>query len=281
MSTSPDSFVSELLSGEGLLRSLIVELGIKRVVIDSVTLFQYRRNDEKEKRELLYSIRNALNKLGCTTLFISESFQENGEIHYAHFILDGVITLHLEKDRHQRIRKMEVKKLRGSDFVDGPCVWDITERGITVILPKKLPKALPPHIPYIQTGIKKLDDYLGGGIVSGSRWLVNIDEISRYKMLLGSIFMERIKAGENFLCRLSPSTLVRDIEDYFSSQGYSLLEFARNGRIYFIEQYKRPVPEELMPFIIRAYDSMDVDLFTLIEEKQISLDAFKQERNGF
>nr|WP_272941175.1 ATPase domain-containing protein [Bacillus coahuilensis] len=90
----------------------MVELGIKRMVIDSVTLFQYRRDDEKEKRELLYSIRNALNKLGCTTLFISESFQENGEIHYAHFILDGVITLHLEKDRHQRIKKNGSEKIK-------------------------------------------------------------------------------------------------------------------------------------------------------------------------
>lgn len=116
---------------------------IKRVVIDSLTMFSYSHlaNDGEYRREIvnfLHSMRN------ITLLATAEGLESNIdelELKPEHFLFDGVIFLNRVRRAASFERVLFVSKMRGQDYLTQVFPFQIIKGGIKVY-PDQLPFSL-------------------------------------------------------------------------------------------------------------------------------------------
>ena len=114
---------------------LVEKRKVKRVVIDSINLFLMLINSEEERRIALATLSNRLSKLGCTTIFTSETKEGTMELSrhgIEEFVVDGVIILYLKRKHSMFIPGIAVRKMRGTDHDKEIRFVKITEKGIEV-----------------------------------------------------------------------------------------------------------------------------------------------------
>lgn len=113
--------------------------------------------------------------VGCTVLFLASSrlTDESPE----HTMVDGVIELRDETVGVRSVRRLQVKKSRGTGSLDGFHQYEITGAGISVY--PRLERLLRhpsvedcPSEEFMQSGIGGLDEVIGGGFRSGSFTLI-------------------------------------------------------------------------------------------------------------
>ncbi len=89
--------------------------GIERVVIDSLTLMRLYFRNEDAYRNNLIELYEFLSSLNCTTIVTSEkSYARREDASYTieEFASDGVINLYLLPRKNDRVRVLEVLKMR-------------------------------------------------------------------------------------------------------------------------------------------------------------------------
>jgi len=127
--------VGELIS---LINKNIMEFNAKRVVIDSITPFMLSRKDPFEVRYDVTTIIRALNAALVTGLLAAESlpgFEGITGVGFESFLTDGVILLRTVKDSGNVIKRyIEILKMRGSAHSLEPIEYQITSKGIEVIV---------------------------------------------------------------------------------------------------------------------------------------------------
>jgi KaiC/GvpD/RAD55 family RecA-like ATPase len=117
------------------IEQVIRENKIHRVAIDSINLLMLLVDNDEERRRTIANFCNALSKLGCTTIFISET--EEGTMHLSRFgveefVMDGVIALYLINQGSSFVPGITIRKMRGSDHDRKIRVYKITDNGIVV-----------------------------------------------------------------------------------------------------------------------------------------------------
>ncbi|MEX2706168.1 MAG: ATPase domain-containing protein [Candidatus Freyrarchaeum guaymaensis] len=134
LSLNPESF-----NLDGLyvtLETAVSELGIKRVVLDPVSvLFLQYPNIGVIRRELNI-ISSMLRRNGCTSLFVTETGNDPNRITrfgVEEYLANGVIVLYWEAENDKRSRYIEVFKMRGTAHYAGRRRISITGDGISVI----------------------------------------------------------------------------------------------------------------------------------------------------
>jgi len=134
LSLNPESF-----NLDGLyvtLETAVTELGIKRVVLDPVSvLFLQYPNIGVIRRELNI-ISSMLRRNGCTSLFVTETGNDPNRITrfgVEEYLANGVIVLYWEAENDKRSRYIEVFKMRGTAHYAGRRRISITGDGISVI----------------------------------------------------------------------------------------------------------------------------------------------------
>lgn len=111
----------ELYKWESLVTTIedsVMELGAKRIVIDSATILGMYFNDQYKIRRSFMDLSRILRKLNCTTLMISE--REEGTSRYSiygveEFVVDGVIVLYFIKEKNMFMRALAVRKMRSTN----------------------------------------------------------------------------------------------------------------------------------------------------------------------
>lgn len=149
--------------------------GAKRIVIDSITSLLYRYKDKDIVRRLIYNLSRQLDQIGATAIMISEVSGEGySNFNIEEFISDGIIQLTAKLGEQSVVRRLQVIKMRGSDFRSGPMVFDITTDGI--ILYPKIPiydfVAKTEFKNRMPSGIEALDKMMDGGIPQGHMILI-------------------------------------------------------------------------------------------------------------
>lgn len=118
------------------LEAAVRELGIKRVVLDSVSvLFLQYPNSGVIRRELNI-ISSMLRKNKCTSIFVTETGNDPSAITrfgVEEYLANGVIVLYWEAEGDKRNRYIEVFKMRGTAHYMGRRRLSITNDGISVI----------------------------------------------------------------------------------------------------------------------------------------------------
>ena len=106
---------------------------------------------------------------GATTMLISE-YAEDEQRHPVFTVADGIVWLSQVADRNSVVRKLQVVKVRGQEFMPGLHTLRITDRGMQVFprIPEQQAQRRSAHAHRLATGVPGLDEMMGGGIPAGS-----------------------------------------------------------------------------------------------------------------
>ena len=113
---------------------LAQELGVKRLVLDSLTSVCYRIRKEERIRDFMLKLSQSLFALGCTTLLVSEVGESAaGRLSLygvEEAIVDGVILLGNTRRQGDIIRVLQVVKMRGTSHSRAQYVIELTPIGL-------------------------------------------------------------------------------------------------------------------------------------------------------
>ncbi len=113
----------------------------KRIVIDTLTMLRLFFKDDLEFRKGLFNLLDFLSSIDATAVITAEkpySVREEVKFGLEEFVVDGVIMLYNMPKKNQRIRALEVLKMRGTDHSQGMFPFQITKEGIVVLLEEVL-----------------------------------------------------------------------------------------------------------------------------------------------
>lgn len=135
LSYTPEKVRTMLEEGGGAIESIVLEMKVQRIAIDSITAFAMLFEDAVERREAALSLFSLLRKWDCTCLLTYErdplvDKRENSRV--LEFESDSVILLYFIRIKRKRERFLEVIKMRGTDHSTEIFSYQIASGGISV-----------------------------------------------------------------------------------------------------------------------------------------------------
>ena len=135
---------------------------------------------------------------GCTVLFLTSSQLDDGSPE--HTMVDGVIEIGEESVGPRTVRRIKLRKTRGSGALSGVHEFEINDGGIAVYPRMESFFARPSQpdsdrLTRLSSGIESLDSYIGGGLTASSVTLV-AGPSGAGKTSIGMQFMAQCSATE-------------------------------------------------------------------------------------
>ncbi len=115
------------------IRDLVQALGVRRLVLDSITSLGYRIPRDEQLRDFLLRLGEVLSDADCTTLIVSEISPEPGRYSargVEEAIVDGIILLRNMRRLGDILRVLQVVKMRGTPHSRALYVVELTPIGI-------------------------------------------------------------------------------------------------------------------------------------------------------
>ena len=115
------------------IRDLVKNLGVRRLVLDSITSLGYRIPREEQIRDFLLRLGELLAEADCTALIVSEIAPEPGRYStrgVEEAIVDGIILLRNIRRLGDILRVLQVVKMRGTPHSRALYVLELTPIGI-------------------------------------------------------------------------------------------------------------------------------------------------------
>jgi len=171
-------FVSafDTLENEGLdevvklLRREISRQKASILVLDGVLNARSRAGNSIDTKKFIAELQGHAAFAGCTTLFLTSSRIDDSSPE--HTMVDGVLELNEDVIGTRSVRRIHLRKTRGSSAISGLHDFEITDHGIHVhprletIYGETTDRAIPPG--RLSTGIPEMDTMLGGGLPRSS-----------------------------------------------------------------------------------------------------------------
>jgi circadian clock protein KaiC len=135
MFTSPQMLLDSLGSPQSALSRLMLDGGIRRVVLDSITHFTRLTDDNIKLRGIYNTIINGLKREGVTSLLLGEESrmpnprQEKGRLS---FVVDCILLLRYVEVESAIQRAVVVLKMRGSDHAKDIRRLEIRKGGLVI-----------------------------------------------------------------------------------------------------------------------------------------------------
>jgi circadian clock protein KaiC len=166
-----------------MMQSEIANMGAKRVVVDSFSVFVHKIEDRQIVRDKIFQLASIVQNAEAVAFFATDI--PYGSLQMSRFgveetVVDGVIVLSSVEEGMQRERYIEVYKLRNTAHLKGRHTMTIESGGIS-IFPRyrpqgedRLPAPPAPKLAHrLSIGIARLDTLLGSGLLAGSMTLVS------------------------------------------------------------------------------------------------------------
>lgn len=232
----------------------------KIVVIDSFKALHDLAPSVADRRRMVYEMTALLTAYG-TTAFLLGEYTEDDILAYPEFaVADGIVELSRRRLGNRDERYFRVYKLRGSRYMEGAHAFRITNAGLDVyprLVSPQMPEGYEPAAERLSTGVKGLDEMLGGGLWRGTTTLL-AGPSGAGKTTIGLQFaFEGARRGEPALYmsfQENPTQLMRTIRGL----GADAEELDRQGLDLV---YASPVELQI--------DSIIVDLFRRIEQRGV------------
>lgn len=109
----------------------IAENDVKRLVIDSISAFALLYEGEAKQRIAVQRLFEKIKNWGITTLIIAEASHDYNQFGLQ-YLVDGWIKLTYKKTGQERIRTIEVLKMRGTKHKATEMVYRIEDNGISI-----------------------------------------------------------------------------------------------------------------------------------------------------
>jgi len=219
------------------LSDLMYQCAAKRIVIDSITAIAYQLHDEHLIRIFIHELDALLAQTKVNLLLTSEVTGEGYSIFgVEEFISDGIIKLYREKQKEERVNRLQIVKMRGTDFDSHPASYRITKSGIRLY--PRLSRDLTYHVSVkrIPTGIKGLDEMTYGGYFEGSSVLVTGSSGSGKSLLSLQFLLQGLKDGKKVMLvsfEESRDQITRNAKGF----GWDLEGFEKQGKFKLICAY--------------------------------------------
>jgi circadian clock protein KaiC len=175
----------------GLLRRVVKDHRASLLVIDGLVTAG-SVSSETELKKFLHELQILVELVGCTVLMLTGGI--GADAHYAErTMVDGLVTLSMERVGLRAVRQLEVSKFRGSRVLLGQHFFEISDQGIRIhprtesVLGKRPPPALARRHT-LSFGIAGLDQMLSGGLLEASTTLLQ-GSPGTGKTLLGLSFL--------------------------------------------------------------------------------------------
>jgi circadian clock protein KaiC len=158
-----------------------------------------------ELQHFVHQLAVRLTAWQATTFLIGEYQPADVDRDPVFTVADGLLWLHQSVDRNSMVRKMQVMKMRGQAPIPGLHTFRMTEDGIQVfprvIVNAEETRASRPHNKRepgrrLSTGVKGLDEMLGGGVPEGYSVLIAGPSGSGKSVLATEFIMEGVRQGE-------------------------------------------------------------------------------------
>lgn len=176
-------FVSafDTLENEGLeevvklLRREISRQKATVMILDGLLNARSRAESPIDTKKFISELQGHAAFAGCTVLFLTSSQLEDGSPE--HTMVDGVIEIGEEAIGPRTVRRIKLRKTRGSSALPGVHEFEITDDGI-VVYPRlesffKCPsQSDSDYLMRVSSGSRSLDDCIGGGLAGSSVTLV-------------------------------------------------------------------------------------------------------------
>lgn len=216
------------------IRYAVRKIRAQRVVIDNINAMFWRFSNKDSVRRVLCLIAEALKMLNVTSLISMETGVRD-TLGIEEFVVDGAIQLETHRGQQRLIRNLFVKKMRGAAFRSGVVEYDITDQGIIVY--PKIPADLPTRKTSFNirrsTGVKKLDEIMGGGVPQGHAILVS-GNTGTGKTILAMQFivkgLEEAEAGV-YVCLEEP---VMQVKKTALGHGWDFGRYEKEGKLSFV-----------------------------------------------
>jgi circadian clock protein KaiC len=180
------------------------------VVVDSFRSFlrasKLMPSDELLSQRFVQQLAIRLTGWQATTFLVGEYLSSEVEANPVFTVADGLLWLFQSMDRNSMVRKIQVMKMRGQAQLPGLHTFRITEKGLHVfprmILGAESAQPVGPAneagapIKRLSTGVKGLDEMLGGGIPAGYSVLVAGPSGSGKTTLSTEFLAEGVRQGE-------------------------------------------------------------------------------------
>ncbi len=174
--TPPERILQGFAGKSDLVENIVRELGVRRLVIDSITHFKRVAHSETELRETLAEILNFLKLRGINAMLVKElERMDDATIAFEEYLVDASLRVYNARSGHggDNERFLEVRKTRGQSHISGLHPFELGETGVVVyprLRPEDVrrspaPQAVRRRVPL---GVAGLDAMLEGGFWTGS-----------------------------------------------------------------------------------------------------------------
>lgn len=145
------------------------------LIVDGVLNARSRAESALDAKKFISELQGHAAFAGCTVLFLTSSRFDDGSPE--HTMVDGVIELGEELNGSRSVRRIQLRKTRGSAALSGLHEFEITEDGL-VVYPRL--ESLYSHpsrtdnadLTRLRSGVDRLDELIGGGLPRSSVTLV-------------------------------------------------------------------------------------------------------------
>lgn len=104
----------------------------RRIVIDPLNIMKVIAEDARAYREFLHDFMSFVKSKDRVTVATYEMAYESIALAEPAYMVDGLITLSYAEEKNERLKYLEVLKMRGTKHITGRHLIDISENGIAV-----------------------------------------------------------------------------------------------------------------------------------------------------
>lgn len=226
----------------------IKALSPQRLVLDSLTELRMVARDPLRYRRQILALKQALSELGCTVLFLDDQTGETGADLLLQSIAHSVIQLTSDETSQGGVhRRIKVTKMRGVPYVEGDHDLRIATGGIRVF-PRLVVLADVPSSdrmstgPAMSSGIKELDDLMGGPIPWGFGVMI-VGPPGIGKSSLAARFAASAAGHGKKVCMYSFEESVTTFLGRCERLGIGIAKHVKNGEI----ELQRINPSQITP----------------------------------
>lgn len=243
-----------------LLRREIVRQKSTVMILDGLLNARSKAESAINTKRFISELQGHAAFAGCTVFFLTSSQLDDGSPE--HTMVDGVLEMGEELVGNKSVRRIKLRKTRGSGAIPGAHECEITENGLvvyprleTTITHSALRDSA--ELTVVPSGVDALDPLIGGGLVESS-----------VTLLLGPSGTGKTTFGLNFLARSTPEAPGLLFGFYESPQrlrakaGALGLDFEALERSGALSIVWRSVTTEVI-------DKLALDLLRVVKEKGI------------
>lgn len=195
----------QILDQEGLkglttlIRREIERLGTDLLIFDGLTAAEQMTASNTQLKQFVHDLQSISTLMECSMLLLTSA--DDRVVLPEQTMVEGVIELTRRVPSAQSLRYVEVKKFRGSDYIDGRHAMQITGDGVVVyprleaVYGELHDDAAAGKARRIGTGVATLDRLLGGGLPEATTTLI-LGPSGCGKTSLGLHFLGRSSAAE-------------------------------------------------------------------------------------